>query len=274
MREPLGGGAWIVCQTDRRADCNAACAGGCGNDPDTFNNLTSVSSHELIEAVTDPGVGLATSYAAPLAWYDPAGGEISDICNAQQAKVAGWTIQKNWSNALNKCVTIGNLPSGFNLGVTPTRRYLRETVTEAQGKPASQSVVKRLNFCIWTEGTARWLDAQRFAELVDVDGPSPLPSGRGFGGLDLSSTIDLSAFAGIVPRETCPEPGHSGRCYDLRSLYWFPEENLRQRVKSDGVPYDELASVLSLNPASIGTLLSRARAAFRKEYVRRYGEHA
>ena len=45
-------------------------------------------------------------------------------------------------------------------------------------------------------------------------------------------------------------------------------------LRSDGVPYDELAVVLSLNPASVGTLLSRARAAFRKEYVRRYGEHA
>ena len=45
-------------------------------------------------------------------------------------------------------------------------------------------------------------------------------------------------------------------------------------LRSDGVLYDELAAVLSLNPASVGTLLSRARAAFRKEYVRRYGEHA
>jgi RNA polymerase sigma-70 factor (ECF subfamily) len=45
-------------------------------------------------------------------------------------------------------------------------------------------------------------------------------------------------------------------------------------LRSDGVPYDELAAVLSLNPASVGTLLGRARAAFRKEYVRRYGEHA
>jgi RNA polymerase sigma-70 factor, ECF subfamily len=43
-------------------------------------------------------------------------------------------------------------------------------------------------------------------------------------------------------------------------------------LRSDGLPYDELAAVLSLNPASVGTLLSRAKAAFRKEYVKRYGE--
>jgi RNA polymerase sigma factor (sigma-70 family) len=43
-------------------------------------------------------------------------------------------------------------------------------------------------------------------------------------------------------------------------------------LRSDGAEYDELASALSLNPASVGTFLSRARLAFRKEYVKRYGE--
>ena len=43
-------------------------------------------------------------------------------------------------------------------------------------------------------------------------------------------------------------------------------------LRSDGFHYDELASALSLHPASIGTLLSRAQQAFRKEYVKRYGE--
>jgi RNA polymerase sigma-70 factor (ECF subfamily) len=43
-------------------------------------------------------------------------------------------------------------------------------------------------------------------------------------------------------------------------------------LRSEGLPYDELAAVLSLNPASVGTLLSRAKAAFRKEYVKRYGK--
>ena len=43
-------------------------------------------------------------------------------------------------------------------------------------------------------------------------------------------------------------------------------------LRSDGVSYDELASALSLHPASVGTLLSRAKQAFRKDYVKRYGE--
>jgi RNA polymerase sigma-70 factor (ECF subfamily) len=43
-------------------------------------------------------------------------------------------------------------------------------------------------------------------------------------------------------------------------------------LHSHGFSYDELASALHLNPASVGTLLSRALQAFRKEYVKRYGE--
>ena len=43
-------------------------------------------------------------------------------------------------------------------------------------------------------------------------------------------------------------------------------------LRCDGFSYDELASALDLNPASVGTLLSRAQQAFRKEYIKRYGE--
>jgi RNA polymerase sigma-70 factor (ECF subfamily) len=42
-------------------------------------------------------------------------------------------------------------------------------------------------------------------------------------------------------------------------------------LRSGGLSYDELASALELNPASVGTLISRAQQAFRKEYVKRYG---
>jgi RNA polymerase sigma-70 factor (ECF subfamily) len=43
-------------------------------------------------------------------------------------------------------------------------------------------------------------------------------------------------------------------------------------LRGQGLLYEELAAALSINPASVGTLLSRAKAAFRKEYVKRYGE--
>ncbi len=42
-------------------------------------------------------------------------------------------------------------------------------------------------------------------------------------------------------------------------------------LRSQDLPYAELASALNRNPASIGTLLSRAQQNFRKEYEKLYG---
>lgn len=43
-------------------------------------------------------------------------------------------------------------------------------------------------------------------------------------------------------------------------------------LRNEGFNYTEIAVALDLNPASVGTLLSRAQSAFRKEYIERYGE--
>jgi RNA polymerase sigma-70 factor (ECF subfamily) len=45
-------------------------------------------------------------------------------------------------------------------------------------------------------------------------------------------------------------------------------------LRTQGFSYEELASALNLNPASVGKLLSRARQTFREEYISRYGQHA
>jgi hypothetical protein len=90
-------------------DQGGGCAGGCGGNAQRVNNMDSVASHELIEAVTDPAVGLATVFGPPLAWYDMTNGEIGDICNGQQGTTVGgdgvtYTIQLEFSNAANNCV--------------------------------------------------------------------------------------------------------------------------------------------------------------------------
>jgi RNA polymerase sigma-70 factor (ECF subfamily) len=43
-------------------------------------------------------------------------------------------------------------------------------------------------------------------------------------------------------------------------------------LRSNGLSYEELASSMKMNPKSVGSLLSRAQDAFRKEYLKRYGE--
>jgi hypothetical protein len=85
-------------------DQGGNCATGCGDDKDPFNNTTSVSSHELAEAVTDAAFGITTKFAAPLAWYDQTFGEIGDICNNEHGAAAGYVVQKEWSNAAKSCV--------------------------------------------------------------------------------------------------------------------------------------------------------------------------
>jgi RNA polymerase sigma-70 factor (ECF subfamily) len=45
-------------------------------------------------------------------------------------------------------------------------------------------------------------------------------------------------------------------------------------LRANGLSYEELAAALGLNPASVGTLLSRALEAFRKEFIARYGKES
>jgi RNA polymerase sigma-70 factor (ECF subfamily) len=43
-------------------------------------------------------------------------------------------------------------------------------------------------------------------------------------------------------------------------------------LRSNDLSYAEVATALDLNPSSVGTLISRAQQAFRKEYMNQYGE--
>lgn len=43
-------------------------------------------------------------------------------------------------------------------------------------------------------------------------------------------------------------------------------------LRSQDFTYQEVASILNMNPASIGTLVSRAEKSFREEYIKRYGQ--
>jgi hypothetical protein len=69
---------------------------GCTGSLSVTDALTSTSSHELCEAITDaiPGQG----------WYDDANGEIGDICAWKTKTVAGHVVQLEWSNKHNACV--------------------------------------------------------------------------------------------------------------------------------------------------------------------------
>ena len=69
---------------------------GCVGGLHVLDALTSTSSHELCEAITDPVPGTG--------WYDDSNGEIGDICAWQTKKVGPWTVQLEWSNQNQGCI--------------------------------------------------------------------------------------------------------------------------------------------------------------------------
>ena len=119
------------------------CELGCGPIGGGIHNTTSVASHELIEAVTDAEVGLATNNAPPLAWYDPQGqdGEIGDICNGSQGTVTAggqsWTVQLEWSNSQNACIAEAQ-SNDYALVLSPSTHPI------AAGSSATYTVVSKV----------------------------------------------------------------------------------------------------------------------------------
>jgi hypothetical protein len=70
--------------------------GGCTGGLSALDALTSTSSHELCEAITDPVPGQS--------YYDDANGEIGDICAWQTRQLGVYTVQLEWSNAAGRCI--------------------------------------------------------------------------------------------------------------------------------------------------------------------------
>lgn len=69
---------------------------GCTGGATVLDALTSTSSHELCEAITDPIPGQG--------WYDDNNGEIGDICAWKTKKIGTYTVQLEWSNQQNTCM--------------------------------------------------------------------------------------------------------------------------------------------------------------------------
>src|SRR5207302_3612447 len=68
---------------------------GCLGGLSALEALTSTSSHELCEAITDPIPGTG--------WYDDIHGEIGDICAWRFKKLGKYNVQLEWSNQAKQC---------------------------------------------------------------------------------------------------------------------------------------------------------------------------
>ena len=113
----------------------------------------------------------------------------------------------------------------------PGMKYIREQVVEAKGMPSKEAIVRRLNFCQWTDAESPWISgevwrgAQREFDWQDLRGR------RAVAGLDLSSTTDLTGMVFLV------EPIEAGEPWLLVPFAWLPDVELQRKADTDRVPY-------------------------------------
>ena len=113
----------------------------------------------------------------------------------------------------------------------PGVKYIREQVVEAKGMPSKEAIVRRLNFCQWTDAESPWISgevwrgAQRDFDWQDLRGR------RAVAGLDLSSTTDLTGMVFLV------EPIEAGEPWLLVPFAWLPDVELQRKADTDRVPY-------------------------------------
>jgi hypothetical protein len=166
---------------------------GCGGGT-RFQNETSVSSHELVEATTDAEVGLATTNAPPLAWYDSVNGEIGDICNGAQGTVTGgdgrtYTVQQEFSNRQNACIiTAPAATNDFSMSLSPS------SVTIARGASATSAVSTAT-----TAGAAQTVTLSATGQPAGVTtsfNPASVTSG---GSSTMTVSTSSAAAAGTYP---------------------------------------------------------------------------
>lgn len=116
-----------------------------------------------------------------------------------------------------------------SLGATVSEDFLADECRLAQQTPAYEATFRRLYLCQWTRQETRWLPMQKWdACRTDID-PDELVGRQCYGGLDLSTTTDLSAFALVFPDD---EGG-----LDCLVWYWMPGDSMIERERRDRVPY-------------------------------------
>lgn len=120
------------------------------------------------------------------------------------------------------------LKANPELGAIITHEYLREQVRQARGMPSKENLVRRLNFCEWTDAVATWIAREIW---VACEQKEVTLTGRCFGGLDLSGKKDLTALA------LATEPDENGIVHATVE-FWTPADNLKERSEMDRVPYD------------------------------------
>jgi phage terminase large subunit-like protein len=131
-----------------------------------------------------------------------------------------WNDEANWYKA------------NPSLGHTISIDRVREAYKNALENPAEENVFKQLRLNIWTSATVCWIPDHIYDRgnlAIDMES---LQGRECYGGLDLSSTSDITAFVLVFP------PKAENEKYIVLPFFWLPEDTLELRCRRDHVLYD------------------------------------
>ena len=131
-----------------------------------------------------------------------------------------WTSPKVWKKA--------NPSLGETIGIDKVKAACQS----ARENPGEENIFRQLRLNQWVKQAIRWMPMERWDQCnfkVDVEA---LEGRVCYGGLDLSSSTDITAFVLVFP------PTEADEKYYVLPYFWIPEETIGLRVRRDHVPYD------------------------------------
>ena len=131
-----------------------------------------------------------------------------------------WTDPKVWKKA------------NPSLGITVGIDKVKAACESAMQNPGEENAFRQLRLNQWVKQSVRWMPMEKWDACAFPVSEDDLEGRVCYGGLDLSSTTDITAFVLVFP------PGDEDGRYVILPYFWVPEETLELRVRRDHVPYD------------------------------------
>ena len=119
-----------------------------------------------------------------------------------------------------------------SLGITVGIDKVKAVCDSAKQNPGEENAFRQLRLNQWVKQSVRWMPMDRWDACSFAVSEDDLEGRICYGGLDLSSTTDITAFVLVFP------PQDEEDKYSILPYFWVPEDTLDLRVKRDHVPYD------------------------------------
>ena len=119
-----------------------------------------------------------------------------------------------------------------SLGTTVDIEFYEQECTKAKALPSYQNAFRRLYLNQPTEQLHRWISMEAYDSCEQPYTAEELKGRACYAGLDLSSTLDLTALVLVFPRTE-----EEGGGFDVLPYCFVPNENIAKRQHDDGVPY-------------------------------------